>query len=136
MLKLIGREDINVYPGADRPLLREAEYEYRVHGSDGIGNALDDMEIEHAKEEQFAPDFIVEQAKKYKGELTLIMVGPLTNLALALRKEPKIAGWIKEVIVMGGLVSKAGKGNSLPNSEFNIYADAEAAAIVFHSDWK
>lgn len=133
VLKLIGREDIKVYPGADRPLIREPEYEYKVHGTDGIGNALDDMEVRDNNEEQFAPDFIVEQARKHKGDLTLIMVGPLTNLALALRKEPKIADWINQVIIMGGLVSEAGKGNKLPNSEFNIFADAESAAIVFHS---
>ncbi len=133
VLRLIGREDIKVYPGADRPLIREPEYEFRVHGTDGIGNALDDMKIENQTEEQFAADFIIEQAKKYKGDLTLIMVGPVTNLALALRKEPKIADWINEVIIMGGLVSMAGKGNKLPNSEFNIFADAEAASIVFHS---
>lgn len=133
VLKLAGREDIRVYPGAQRPLIREPEYEYRVHGSDGIGNALDDVEVEEVNENKFAPDFIIEQAEKYKGELTLIMVGPLTNLALALRKEPRVAEWVKEVLIMGGLVSNAGKGNTLPTSEFNIYADAEAAAIVFHS---
>ncbi|WP_182201521.1 nucleoside hydrolase [Paraliobacillus salinarum] len=133
VLQLIGRTDIQVYPGADRPLLREPEHEYRVHGTDGIGNALDDVHLEEAEDNMFAPDFIIEQAKKYKGDLTVILVGPVTNLALALRKEPKIAEWIKEVIIMGGLVSEAGKGNKLPNSEFNIFADAESAAIVFHS---
>jgi len=133
VLKLIGREDINVYPGASSPLIRETHYEYAVHGTDGIGNALDDMEITDTNENQFAPDFIIEQAKKFNGDLTLIMVGPLTNLALALRKEPRLSEWVKEVIIMGGLVSNAGLGNTLPTSEFNIYADAEAASIVFHS---
>lgn len=133
VLKLIGREDIKVYPGAERPMIREPEYEYHVHGSDGIGNALDHIDVEQEAEAVFGPDFIIEQAKKHQGELTLIMVGPLTNLVLALRKEPKVATWLKEVIIMGGLVSQAGEGNKLPNSEFNIYADAEGAAIVFHS---
>jgi purine nucleosidase len=133
VLKLIGREDIHVYPGADRPLIREPQFEYDVHGTDGIGNALDEMEIEERNDAMFAPDFIIEQAEKYQGELTLIHVGPLTNLALALRKEPRLSEWVKEVIVMGGLVSNAGKGNTLPTSEFNIFADAEAASIVFHA---
>jgi purine nucleosidase len=133
VLKLAGREDIKVYPGADRPLVRDAKYEYQVHGTDGIGNALDDMEVAERNDEMFAPDFIIEEAKKYKGELTLIAVGPLTNIALALRKEPRVAQWAKEILIMGGLVSHAGKGNTLPTSEFNIYADAEAARVVFHS---
>lgn len=134
ILQLVGREDIKVYPGASRPLLRKPHYEYHIHGSDGIGNALDHIKIEDENEEIFAADFIIQQAKKHQGELKLVMVGPLTNLALALRKEPKITEWIKEVIVMGGLVSKAGMGNKLPNSEFNIFADAEAAKIVVHSE--
>jgi purine nucleosidase len=133
ILKLIGNDEIGVHPGADRPLIRGSHYEYAVHGTDGIGNALDDMEVTSTSGNQFAPDFIIEQAKKHKGDLTLIMVGPLTNLALALRKEPRLSEWVKEVIIMGGLVSGAGLGNTLPTSEFNIYADAEAASIVFHS---
>ena len=76
---------------------------------------------------------MIEQAKKHQGDITFIMVGPLTNLALALRKEPRLAEWVSEVVVMGGLVTRAGMGNKLPNSEFNIFADAEAAKIVFHS---
>ncbi len=133
VLQLAGRDDVKVYPGAESPLIREAEHEFMVHGTDGIGNALDDVTLEKELDNQFAPDFIIESARRHRGELTLIMVGPLTNLALALKKEPRLAGWLDEVIVMGGLVSLAGKGNSLPNSEFNIYADAEAARIVFHS---
>lgn len=133
VLQLTGRNDIKVYPGAERPILREPKYEFHVHGSDGIGNALDHIIVEQEAEAVFGPDFIIEQAEKYKRELTLIMVGPLTNLALALRKKPEIASWIKEVIIMGGLVSEAGQGNKLPNAEFNIFADVEAAAIVFHS---
>ncbi|MUV36766.1 Uridine nucleosidase [Lentibacillus sp. JNUCC-1] len=133
VLKLIGCEEISVFPGASRPLLREPEYEYRVHGTDGIGNSLDDVQLEPHQETQFAPDFIIEKAREFQGNLSLIMVGPVTNLALALRKEPKIAEWIDEVIIMGGLISKAGRGNKLPTSEFNIYADPDSARIVFHS---
>ncbi|KXH78780.1 nucleoside hydrolase [Sporosarcina sp. HYO08] len=134
VLKLLAVEDqIKVYKGADRPLLKEPYHEFRVHGNDGIGGALDHIDIDIPENEVFAPDFIIEQAKKYKGELTLIAVGPLTNVALAVRKEPRLAEWLKEVIVMGGLVQSAGRGNTIPTSEFNIFADAEAAKIVFHS---
>lgn len=133
VLQLAGREDLKVYSGAESPLMREAEHEFKVHGSDGIGNALDDVTLEMELEHQFAADFIIESAREHRKELTLVMVGPLTNLALALKKEPRLAGWIGEVIIMGGLVSLAGRGNTLPTSEFNIYADAEAARIVFHS---
>src|SRR5699024_2594827 len=133
VLQMMGRKDIKVYSGAPNPLVREREHEYSVHGTDGIGNALDNLALEDEVQDQFAADFIIESAKKHKNELTLIMVGPLTNLALALKKEPMLSEWLDEVIVMGGLVSQAGKGNKLPNSEFNIYADAEAAKIVFHS---
>lgn len=133
ILKLVGNEDINIYQGASQPLLTEQHHEYRVHGKDGIGNALDDMEVEDNISDVFAPDFMIEQARKHKGDITFVMVGPLTNLALAVRKEPRLAEWVNEVVVMGGLVAESGKGNKLPNSEFNIFADAEAAKIVFHS---
>jgi purine nucleosidase len=134
ILKFMGNEDIKTYRGASRPLLTEPNHEFRVHGSDGIGNALDHITVdEHGESDVFAPDFMIEQAKKHQGDITFIMVGPLTNLALAIMKEPRLAEWVSEVVVMGGLVTKAGMGNKLPNSEFNIFADAEAAKIVFHS---
>ncbi|RHW39000.1 nucleoside hydrolase [Neobacillus notoginsengisoli] len=134
MLNLIGINDkITVYKGASRPLLREPFHEFRVHGEDGIGGALDHIDMEIPENEVFAADFIIEQAKKHKGELTLIMVGPLTNLALAIRKEPRLAEWVKDVVIMGGIVESAGRGNTLPTSEFNIFADPESAKIVFHS---
>lgn len=133
VLQLTGTEDVKVYSGAESPLIREAEHEFKVHGTDGIGNALDDVTPEKSLEHQFAADFIIESARRHMNELTLVMVGPLTNLALALKKEPRLAEWLDEVIVMGGLVSRAGRGNTLPTSEFNIYADAESARIVFHS---
>ncbi|WP_342388809.1 nucleoside hydrolase [Salinicoccus bachuensis] len=133
ILSLAGREEIPVQPGADRPLLRESEHVHHIHGDDGIGNALDGFEHNNQCEAQFAADFIIEQAKNHPGEITLIAVGPLTNLALAFRKEPNLSKWLSEVVIMGGLVSEAGRGNKLPNSEFNIFTDAEAARIVFHS---
>ncbi|MDS9470705.1 nucleoside hydrolase [Sporosarcina pasteurii] len=133
ILKLIGNEEVKAYRGASLPLLTEPNHEFRVHGKDGIGDALDHITVDDEESDIFAPDFMIEQAKKHKGDITFIMVGPLTNLALALRKEPRLAEWVSEVVIMGGLVTKAGMGNKLPNAEFNIFADAEAAKIVFHS---
>lgn len=130
VLQLAGREDIKVYPGAEEPYLREANHVFHIHGKDGIGNALDEMELDNEAEDTFAADFIIESAKKYPSELTLILVGPLTNLALALKKAPEIANMIKQVVIMGGAVKSA--GNTTPVAEFNIHADAEAAKVVFH----
>jgi purine nucleosidase len=132
ILALAGENDIPVHPGAVEPYLREAVHEFKVHGNDGIGNALDDMVVTKPLEDTFAADFIIESAREHKEELTLIMVGPLTNLALALKKAPEIKDMIGRVVIMGGVVSNAGYGNMLPTSEFNIFADAEAAKVVFH----
>lgn len=90
-----------------------------------------DPAVSKKAEEGFAPDFIVEQAKQYPGELTLIMTAPLTNLALALMKCPELPSLLKEVIFMGGVVS--GHGNITPTAEYNTYADPEAARIVLHA---
>lgn len=130
VLQLAGREDIKVYPGAKEPYLKEAHHVYEIHGSDGIGNALDNMRIESNTEDTFAADFIIESVKANPKEITLILVGPLTNLALALKKSPEIADLIKRVVIMGGAV--ASPGNTTPSAEFNIYADAEAAKVAFH----
>ncbi|MET3574959.1 nucleoside hydrolase [Bhargavaea ullalensis] len=130
VLKLIGREDIPVVRGADRPLLREPHFEVSVHGDDGIGGALKRMEIGEASP-GFGPDFIIEQAEKHGGELTLVLTAPLTNMALAIRKEPRLKDWLKEVIIMGGAVRVP--GNITPTAEYNMYIDPEAAKIVLHS---
>lgn len=128
--KLLGREDLKVVQGANRPLLREPFFEVSVHGNDGIGGALKEMQVE-IQDEGFAPDFIIEQAKKYPGEITVILLAPLTNMALALRKEPRLKEWLKELVIMGGAVDHP--GNITPAAEYNMYIDPEAAKIVFHS---
>src|SRR5699024_10193381 len=132
VLQLADRTDVKVYPGAREPYLREVEHEYHVHGTDGIGNALDDMEVTMELEDTFAPDFIIDTVKAHPGEVTLVMVGPVTNLALAIKKAPEISKLIKRLVIMCGIVSRGGMGNKLPTSEFNIFADAEAAKVVFH----
>ncbi|MGN7387473.1 nucleoside hydrolase [Sporosarcina sp. SAFN-015] len=130
VMKLLGREDVAIVKGANRPLLRDPHFEVSVHGNDGIGGALKEMEIV-VNEDGFAPDFIIEQAAKYKGELTIILLAPMTNMALAIRKEPRLKDWVKELVIMGGAVSSP--GNITPTAEYNIFIDPEAAKIVLHA---
>ncbi len=127
---LLGRDDLKVVQGASRPLIREPFFEVSVHGNDGIGGALKDMKVE-IRDEGFAPDFIIEQAKQHPGEITVILLAPLTNMALAIRKEPRLKEWLKEFVIMGGAVDHP--GNITPTAEYNMYIDPEAAKIVFHS---
>jgi purine nucleosidase len=76
-------------------------------------------------------DFLIERILSAPGEFTLVAIGPLTNLALALRREPRIAGALKEVVIMGGAIRH--QGNTTPQAEFNSYVDPHAAHIVYHS---
>lgn len=132
ILKLLdAAEWIPVIRGVDRPLLRPAVFEHRVHGEDGLGGALSGMKLERAAAEGFAPDFIIESAARYPGEITLVMTGPLTNLALAVRKDPRLVHHVKEVIFMGGVVQSF--GNVTPTAEYNMYVDPEAAKMVMHA---
>src|SRR6202012_4936192 len=66
------------------------------------------------------------------GEITLVATGPMTNIGLALRREPRLAAWVRDFVIMGG---SSGRGNVTPAAEFNIWADPEAAAIVFSAGW-
>ncbi|MDZ7542611.1 nucleoside hydrolase, partial [Clostridium perfringens] len=94
---------IPVVMGADRPLLRPHFFEHHVHGRDGLGGALRDLELPPMEpRDQHAAAFIVEQAKLHAGELELIMTAPLTNLALAYRLCPELPRLVKRVVVMGG----------------------------------
>lgn len=124
-------QKIPVVRGASRPLLRHAYFEHRIHGEDGLGGALRDVQVRTQAKEGFAPDFMIEQVKKHPGEVTLIMTGPLTNLALAVSRYPELVDQVKEVIFMGGVVKE--HGNVTPTAEYNMYVDPEAAKIVFHA---
>lgn len=120
-----------VAAGADKPLIKaKSGYARHVHGENGLGDA--ELKLSYrAAIEVHAADFIIEQAQKYAGELTLIMVGPLTNLALALRKKPELVSMVRDVVVMGGAVRVP--GNITPFAEANFHADPEAAHEVLHS---
>ena len=127
VLELAGMEDIPVYRGAEKPLLCEAVTAHHVHGQNG----LNDMTFPKPKREAEtlpAWDAIYEYAKKYEGELVLVAIGPLTNLALAIAKYKELPKLLKRIVIMGGA---AVGGNVTPSAEFNVYADPEAADMVF-----
>lgn len=132
LLELAGRTDIPVARGSDRPLVRQPVIADLVHGSNGLGN----VELPAPRSQpvpQHAVDLIIEKIMHAPGEITLIPIGPLTNIALALRREPRIAQHVREVVLMGGAVRVP--GNVTPTAEFNIFVDPQAAHIVFHADW-
>jgi purine nucleosidase len=129
--ELAGRPDIKVYAGAIRPLARELVTAEEVHGETGL-NGPQLPEPTMKLQDQYAVDFIVETLMKEKsGTITLCALGPLTNIALALIREPKITPRINEIVLMGGGFFEG--GNVTPTAEFNIYVDPHAADVVFKS---
>jgi inosine-uridine nucleoside N-ribohydrolase len=132
LLELAGRSDIPVARGCDRPLLRQPVFADYVHGPNGLaGIELPEPRLQPVS--QHAVDLIIERVMAAPREITLVPVGPLTNIAQALRKEPRIAANVREVVIMGGALRVP--GNVTPEAEFNIYADPHAAHIVFHAGW-
>ncbi|GHO43393.1 nucleoside hydrolase [Ktedonospora formicarum] len=132
LLELAGRTDIPVAAGTSCPLVVPYVDAALVHGGTGLGSlTLPDPQIQPVS--QHAVDLIIEKIMSAPGEITLVAVGPLTNLALALRKEPRIAHAVREVYIMGGALRVP--GNVTPAAEFNIYCDPHAAHAVFHAGW-
>ena len=131
VLELTKHTDVPVFAGAERPISRKLVTAEHVHGKTGLdGPILDAPKIK--VQEQGAVDFIVNTVLSLKKkEVTICTLGPLTNLAIAFRKEPKIKNLIKEVVIMGGGFFEG--GNITPAAEFNIYVDPEAAAEVLGS---
>ena len=129
--ELAGRSDVKVYPGAVRPLLRPLQTAEEVHGKTGLdGPVLPDPQL--PLQSQHAVDFIIETLMgRPAGTVTLCTLGPLTNIALALIREPRIAGRARQIIAMGGGYFE--QGNITPAAEFNIYVDPHAARVVFDS---
>lgn len=129
--ELAGRRDVKVFSGAIRPLVRPLVTAEHVHGKTGL-DGPDLPEPTMTLQEQHAVDFIVETLMREElGTVTLCPLGPLTNVALALIREPKIAPRIKEIVLMGGGFFEG--GNVTPAAEFNIYVDPHAADVVFRS---
>lgn len=129
--ELAGRPDIKVFAGCDRPMFRELHTAPEVHGPTGL-NGPDLPEPTMPLQPQHAVDWIVETVMAHEpGTVTLVPVGPLTNIARALMKEPRLAARVKRIVIMGGAQTEG--GNSTPVAEFNIYVDPHAADIVMRS---
>jgi purine nucleosidase len=131
IVSLANRCGIPVARGAHHPLNQKLITAQYWHGQNGLA----DVELPPSKcnaDSHFGPDLIIETVHKYPHEVTLIPVGPLTNIALAVSKDPSIVGLVKEVVIMGGSISG---GNVDGASEANIYNDPEAASIVFNAGW-
>ena len=131
MVSLANRCDIPVAGGAQHPLFQKLITAEFWHGKNGLAN----VELPASKckaDPRFGPDLIIEMVHKYPHEITLLPIGPETNIALAVLKDPSIVPLVKEVIVMGGSISG---GNVNAAAEANIYNDPEAAQIVFQAGW-
>ncbi|MGH9503999.1 MAG: nucleoside hydrolase [Terriglobales bacterium] len=129
MVEISGRTDIPVAAGAKVPLLRRLVTAAYAHGENGLGGAVfPEPKIKPIA--QPAAEFIRQIIRKYPGEVTLIPIGPLTNIATALKLDAELAAMVRGIVLMGGSLSG---GNITPAAEFNIYVDPEAARIVFQS---
>ncbi|WP_204044904.1 nucleoside hydrolase [Acrocarpospora phusangensis] len=129
--EFLGFPEVPVTPGAAGAMMRSAIEAAHVHGTGGLGGA-----ILPAPTLPVAPghaaDYIIETLRAAPGEITLVAIGPLTNIALAVLKEPRVVEWAREFAILGGTYTR---GNRTPAAEFNIAADPEAAAIVFQAGW-
>ena len=131
MVSLANRCDIPVAVGAQHPLFQKLTTAEFWHGKNGLAN----IELPPSKckvDPRFGPDLIIQLVHASPHEITLVPVGPLTNIALAVEKDPSIVPLVKEIILMGGSISG---GNVTAAAEFNIYNDPEAAQIVFQAGW-
>ncbi len=119
--------DVPVARGMDRPLVRPARHAANIHGESGMdGPDIPEPNIEPVA--QHGVDLLIDLLMNSDGDITIVPTGPLTNIATAIRREPAILPRIKAISLMGGAI---GVGNRMPGAEFNIWADPEAAAIVF-----
>jgi purine nucleosidase len=131
LVSLANRCDIPIAAGAQHPLFQKLVTAEFWHGKNGLAN----VELPPSKckvDSHFGPDLIIQMVHAAPREITLVPVGPLTNIALAVLKDPSIVPLVKEVIIMGGSISG---GNVNASAEANIYNDPEAAQIVFQAGW-
>ena len=124
---------VPVYAGCAKPLLRDLETAQDVHGRDGMGDIGLPLQG-RAPTDGHAVDALREVINAHAGDITLVTLGPLTNVALALLREPELARCVSHCWIMGGIGS--GHGNVTPTAEFNIWVDPEAAKIVYESGMK
>jgi purine nucleosidase len=128
----LGFRDVPIAAGAGEPLKGEVRNAEFVHGEGGLGSVTLPAAV-LAASESHAVDLIIETLQATPDEIHLVATGPLTNIALALAREPRIVDWAASFTIMGGSYTR---GNSTPAAEFNIYADPEAAAVVFAAGWR
>jgi len=124
---------VPVYKGLAKPLLRPHADATEVHGVDGMGNHYF-PEAEARAQAEHAVDALIRLIRANPGELTIVALGPLTNIATMLLRDPEVAPLVKELVIMGGAANVI--GNVTPSAEYNIWEDPEAARIVFHSGMK
>ena len=129
MCDIAGREDIPVFAGCDRPMVRDLLTAEKVHGKTGI-DGVEIVEPQTPLQEQHAVDFIVETLRAAEDEsVTLVPTGPLTNIGTVIDRAPDVLAKIRQLVIMGGAMREG--GNYSPSAEFNILVDPHAAAIVF-----
>ena len=129
LMSYLGRPDMPVARGASRPIKGSFQYAYHFHGPGGLTVSL--PKAIAGPGPLRAADYLIGIGRSVPSDLLLVALGPLTNVARALQREPRLAGWVREIVVMGGAVEVA--GNVTPYAEFNIYNDPHAANVVFGS---
>ena len=130
VLELSGAAHIPVAKGCALPLVQPSLLAPETHGDTGLGYAKLPAP-RHTPISQHAIDFLIAQLLAASGEITLVAIGPLTNIALAIRQEPRLVEALKELIIMGGAIRY--EGNTTALAEFNTYVDPHAAHIVYHA---
>ncbi|WP_085992126.1 nucleoside hydrolase [Oceanobacillus senegalensis] len=130
LLELAGRTDIPVYRGASKPLVRQAYFAKHIHGNNGFGG-VEAPNPTISEEKTSAALEIVRRCNETPNEITIIALGPVTNVALALSIDPSLAEKVKRIIVMGGAVRVS--GNFSPVASFNLASDPEAARMMYES---
>lgn len=121
--------DTPVYAGMPQPIMRKQIVADNIHGETGLDGPVFGQ-LTRKAEKKHAVNFIIDTLMDSTGDITLVPVGPLTNIAVAMRMQPAIIPKIREIVLMGGAY---GTGNFTPSAEFNIFADPEAARVVFTS---
>lgn len=133
VLSWCGAEQIPVYRGASKPLVAPYQDAAHVHGGDGLGGAMLPPSSRNIADFS-APEALVRAAHEFTGELVLVTLGPLTNIAIALSLFPELSEYVRRISVMGGAYDVP--GNVTPAAEFNIYVDPDAANQVFAAPWR
>ena len=128
VMELAGRTDVEVALGRERPLVRPVETTPETHGPQGLGHA-ELPPPSRPLSDRHAADLFIDEARRRPGEITLVTCGPLTNLAVALLREPALPSLLKGWVLMGGAYRHP--GNTAPTTEWNIHCDPDAAKISF-----